>query len=412
MKFNDTLKDLIVLQIKNNNNIPALIGDPAIGKTKFTQEIAEALGAKPFIINVNELSSKEDLSGPRVIEENGRYVQKFFPHHDIMQAVEYADEHPDELVLLTMDEINRSGPDVTSVTLSVVTSRRIGSYDIPENLRFIVTGNDRGNITALDEASISRFTIWHVEPDAETFLAIMAQKGQEHPWITQILTENPELIFCRKIGKDTEDPYDLDDDAMDQLTGPRTLEGLINTLNSITENGQKPENMHKLFGEAVEVHGEQTNVGEQLIISHIGETEFSGKLIEMILRDMDLIVNKSVATNHAAAISVPNDVMEDLLNATDISDIELYLSQLDHDVFQDVALSLLMDPSLTAQRKLKHVEIVFELTPGFDTDHRKKLTQIINDEAYVRSNLKAATKRTTAQVPQMVKNLAEALGAL
>lgn len=410
MKFNKTLKNLIAMQIRNNNNIPALIGEPAIGKTKFTKDIADELGAKYFILNVNELSSKEDLSGPRVIEENGHYVQKFFPHHDIMQAIDYATAHDDELVVLVLDEINRSGPDVTSATLSIPTSRRIGSYDIPENMRFIVTGNDKGNITALDDASISRFTIWKVEPDAETFLDVMKAKNQEHPWVTKILFENPELIFCRNQTAD-DDSMLLDEDQMEQLTGPRTLEGLINMLNVVTEDNQKPEKMFELFGEVVTTRGEETTIGRELIESHIGRTPFADKLTEIILTEMDQSVHRKTSV-YTSSIKRPDAIMDQILDSNNVADIENILSSLDQATQMDVALYMLMETNLVAQRKLSHVNLVFSaLSDGFDDIHKKEMAKILNDNAFVDSNLRHALK-TNSKASSDLKTLAEAFGIL
>ena len=104
------------------------------------------------IKNNNQLADKADLTGCRLVPvgttKNGEkeYAQVFYPHVVIRNAIKYAEENPDETPILFLDEINRTTPDVTSEALSIPTLRSIGNTNIPDNLKVIIAGNDKGKI--------------------------------------------------------------------------------------------------------------------------------------------------------------------------------------------------------------------------------------------------------------------------
>jgi moxR-like ATPase len=294
-KLNETLKKSIIANL-NSNVVPILIGEPAIGKSSFIESLGQELGSKTFTLQCNELSEKADLTGARTIpidDKKTKFKQIFFPHADAMDAIEYALAHPDETVLLFMDEINRTNSDVTSALLSVPTRRKIGNVELPQNLKVIIAGNDKGNIVALDEASISRFVIYKVAPDVDTFL----KHNQDiNPLIEDLLLTERELIQCKPINllKTDDDPdtdeddqsYDMimsmiDDDSMEQFTAPRTITALSKYLNSMSEDDLKQLEFETAD---IELRGdikESTLLFESLI-GHTGHTEFTIKLYNKI----------------------------------------------------------------------------------------------------------------------------------
>lgn len=111
----------------------------------------------------------------------------------IQECIDYAEKNPREWPILFLDEINRTTSDVTSGPLTLVTLRRTGYVELPKNVRIVVAGNDRGNVTSLDEASLSRFAIFHIEPDAATLMSVLGDNI--NPWVKTVLTQYPGLIF-------------------------------------------------------------------------------------------------------------------------------------------------------------------------------------------------------------------------
>lgn len=174
MKFNETLSE-IVKQDLEMGIVPALMGEPGIGKSSFVDGLAYSMGTRAFVLPCNQLADKADLTGARLVPtaDGKSYTQVFYPHHVIQEAIDYALTNPREWPILFLDEINRTTSDVTSGALTLVTLRRMGHIELPENVRLIVAGNDKGNVTTLDEASLSRFAIFHVEPDATTLMSVL-----------------------------------------------------------------------------------------------------------------------------------------------------------------------------------------------------------------------------------------------
>lgn len=306
-KLNETLKKSIIANL-NSNVVPILIGEPAIGKSSFIESLGQELGSKTFTLQCNELSEKADLTGARTIpidDKKTKFKQIFFPHADAMDAIEYALAHPNEPVLLFMDEINRTNSDVTSALLSVPTRRKIGNVELPQNLKVIIAGNDKGNIVALDEASISRFVIYKVVPDVDTFL----KHNQDiNPLIEDLLLTERELIQCKPINllKTDDDPdtdeddqsYDMimsmiDDDSMEQFTAPRTITALSRYLNSMSEDDLKQLEFETAD---IELRGDikESTLLFETLIGHTGHTEFTIKLYNKINDQLRNIQTQSV----------------------------------------------------------------------------------------------------------------------
>ena len=51
---------------------PALLGEPGIGKTAFLENLANDLKTKVFVLSVNKLAAKEDLTGARLVPTSNK----------------------------------------------------------------------------------------------------------------------------------------------------------------------------------------------------------------------------------------------------------------------------------------------------------------------------------------------------
>lgn len=293
MKFGQTLLSAIRTDLKVGI-IPALMGEPGIGKSSFVSDLATQMGTRCFTLQCNLLADKADLTGGRLLkdETTDAYRMAFFPHEDIMLAIEHARAHPEETPILFLDEINRTTADVTSAALGLSTARRIGRERLPENLRIIVAGNDKGNITALDEASISRFSVYHVEPDAHTLIELLG--NQLNPWVRTVLIKHPRLVFEKSVPEtlaidgDNEDDtqasvMDLFDSAeeMRQLTTPRTIHAV-----SIWLNATSREQLAAYLSELAEGSDREISVLTELIEAKVGNTGLALQLVATIAEDL------------------------------------------------------------------------------------------------------------------------------
>ena len=251
-KFDDTLM-LFVKKDLNKGIIPMLLGEPGIGKSSWLTALADLMHTKCFTLACNQLADKADLTGARLVpvtDKNGNtvsYKQVFYPHAVIHDCIEYALANPRETPILFMDELNRTTPDVTSEALSIPTMRAIGSVKLPDNVRVVIAGNDKGNVTSLDEASISRFSLYHVVPDTQTFLNL---DPNLNVFVRKVLTAHPECIFGKTVqvvaataknngNDDDDDQVSIDEilddgDEMAQIATPRTISAVSNWLNDFS----------------------------------------------------------------------------------------------------------------------------------------------------------------------------------
>lgn len=302
MKFDNTLMTFVRKDLEKNL-IPMLLGEPGIGKSSWLQALADLMHTKCFTLACNQLADKADLTGARLVpvtDDDGNtvsYKQVFYPHAVIHDAIAYAKENPRETPILFMDELNRTTPDVTSEALSIPTLRAIGSVELPDNLRVVIAGNDKGNVTSLDEASISRFVLYHVVPDTSTFLSL---DPELNPFVKNVLTAHPECIFCKGMNivqsddnDDDDDDYTIEDvlddgEEMAQITTPRTITGVSNWLNNFTN-----QELITFLADTHTVDGQEVSALQEAIEGHVGATQFAALLLNEIASNAMNIQNQT-----------------------------------------------------------------------------------------------------------------------
>lgn len=305
MKFNETFMKVIRkdLTAKPLPLVPMLIGEPGIGKSSWVIKLGELMHTKVFILACNQLADKADLTGARMVpvhDKNGNvisYEQVFYPHAIIRRAIQYAEEHPRETPILFMDELNRTTPDVTSECLSIPTNRSIGNAQLPNNLLVITAGNDKGNITSLDSASITRFVKYYVTPDLGTFLAV---NPNLNPFVANVLRAHPEALFCKSVavaaGKAEDDENNevdineiLDEgEDMEQFTTPRTISGVSAWLNECTN-----QELLEMLGDISIRDGEEVSALQECLEGHAGRTAFTAFLLSEIAAGINTVNNQS-----------------------------------------------------------------------------------------------------------------------
>lgn len=338
MKFNDVFQDTVEKIINNSKQVPMLLGEPGIGKSSWVEDLGRKLHTKVFTLACNQLADKADLTGARLVPvetSTGEttYEQVFYPHAIIRRAIAYAIENPHETPILFLDELNRTTPDVTSALLSIPTLRTIGNTDLPDNLRVIIAGNDKGNITTLDEASVSRFVLFPVEPDVETFIQVNTELN---PFVKTVLMQHPESLFCKMVQAVTSQSDDDDDDDgmtsideilddgedMNQITTPRTITGVSNWLNCYDNAA-----LMTLLQETHNRDGEEVSLLQEIIEGFTGKTNFTKFLMAEIATNLMTVNNQSNVT------SVPKPQCYDKMKqCPDITALNQFISTMsDHD---------------------------------------------------------------------------------
>lgn len=313
MLFNELLVTTTI-KLLDANRVPALIGEPGIGKSSFVEDVARRTNTRCFTLPCNMLVDKADLTGARLVldEKTGVWSQKFFPHSTISKAIRYAEANPNEQPILFLDEINRTTSDVTSGTLTLVTLRSIGDEDLPKNLRIIVAGNDKGNVTALDDASVSRFAIINVAPDASTLIEVLDKNL--HPCVKTVLEKHPETVFVKNTneqavadGQDDDDDdnatvsiFDLFDgtEEIRPFATPRTIDGVSQYLNVLSFE----EIASLMATPSTTRDGRHVSYLQEIIEGMTGNTSFTTLLMGVI---SDELSKGSTGNNNAQRVVKP-----------------------------------------------------------------------------------------------------------
>lgn len=332
MKFDSILMNLVNKDLEQGC-IPMLLGEPGIGKSSWVEALAKLRHTCCFTLPCNQLADKADLTGARLVPvttANGEttYKQVFYPHAVIHDAIEYAQAHPREYPILFLDELNRTTPDVTSEALSIPTLRSIGSVKLPKNLSVMCAGNDKGNVTTLDEASISRFVLYKVAPDAQTFLNLDANLNV---FVKKTLEQHPELIFCKETATvqaqddDKDDPNTIIDEIIDdgenmsQITTPRTISALSRWLNAFST-----KELLEMLNTVTVIDGETVSVLQEAITGHVGATPFMFALMQEISSNIMRVGNQ----NSMQTFTKP-PYFDDLKKATTLTDLNNAIAAMD-----------------------------------------------------------------------------------
>lgn len=345
------VKPFVVANLKAGQT-PALMGPAGIGKSSLVEDLERIFKTKVFTLPINQLADRADLTGVRMTQspDTGSWRQEAFPHSTIMEAIEYAKKYPDENPMLFLDEFNRAGSEITSSVLSFTTLRRVGTIDFPENLRFIVAGNDKGNVTSLDEASISRFSVYHVRPDLETFLSIQSL----NPFVTDVLTKHPDDLMAMEMDMsasttqdgDTDSDEDteseayafsqfefMSEDTFTQVTRPRTITAVSDWLNEmgIDKSGsdKERETLGSLFTDMTETDNE--NVLYIGIQAHVGPTTFAYNLFNEIQQHFNSLLSATHVSNQPVLndLRPKQDVINELNRAQNVQEVEALITAMD-----------------------------------------------------------------------------------
>ncbi|MGE7317859.1 AAA family ATPase [Staphylococcus capitis] len=393
MKFDNTLKALIK-QALEVGATPALMGEPGIGKSSFVEDLAYSMGTQAFTLPCNQLADKADLTGARLVpytKDDGTesYKQVFYPHQVIQECIDYAEKNPREWPILFLDEVNRTTSDVTSGALTLVTLRRMGHVELPTNVRIVVAGNDRGNVTSLDEASLSRFAIFHVEPDAATLMSVLGDNI--NPWVKTVLTQYPGLVFQKSTpeaivadGQDDDDNGNVTmaelfdgGEEMNQLTTPRTIDNLSKWLNVAD-----PQQLAQYLATPIQIGGRETSLLNEVIEAYVGDTTFTTQLVATIAQDL---ANNAGGVQHNR-VNVPKpNCYQSLKSAATVTDLTTVITALTGNEKSGSLLYALKEGEDNTRLIGQLAQAMTQIEP----EHTRTLIEMVTSQQIDRTNLEA-----------------------
>lgn len=430
LKFSQ-LRNLIIADIQADI-APLLLGRAGIGKSSLLRSLEKDFKTKVFSIAINQLGETSDLTGLRPEEHidpktnKKRYRMAAFPHAVIDECMEYAEKHPDETPILFMDEFNRTTPAITSAILSFTTERRIGSMHFPSNIRFVLAGNDTGNINVIDEASITRFSIYRVAPDTNTFLNVQPDLNKH---IYDLLVKKPNLLVCDEqleaiakvttitTDKDNDDDDDeeygvtldealgFENEGFSQLTVPRTITAASKFLTQLgidkSGNNKEKEALKQYMETITDDEGNTATLLLAGLIAHTGTTAFtkelneeivayfqsmtlSGTQTQIITNEIQKIRPKQEYINTLSKVQT-NEELIDLIDSMDVtSQGDMLVWLFDKSNIQEVnnyeAVQLYIS-KVASQLNVfsnQHIGAITSLTTNIDAVDSKIITEALN----------------------------------
>lgn len=423
--LDETFDTILEADLSSTKIVPALFGGPGISKSARIKELARKNNWPFHVLQMNTIQEKGDLTGVRTVERrdengnyNGQFHQIYIPNEIVTAANEDAKKlqaddtiaEEDKIVLLILEEINRADSDVTSAGMTLSTERKCGNIDLEPNIRLIVTGNLEGNVTELDDASMTRFARYEVIPHYATWVDYMNSTPDGlHPAIRAVLDRNRDLLVCQP--QDNTAPAknnDDDDNAEDlsflsqldfgngstkQHTNPRTIEGLNHWLIHHDDAQIK-----KLMATSAPA-GDEQSLLQNIIIAHTGDTLFSTELYLELTRTF----NQATQNNNSTIQVEKPEVYTDITNASTRNEQENIIRQLDQDTTGKLILYTLVEQRGEAADIL---DMVLSTTAfaSFNSSFIGDLF-MLNNNGLITDNALSVVSRSPKQIAQLINSI-------
>lgn len=140
-----------------------LWGPPGIGKSDVVASITKELGGHMIDLRMAQMEPTDVRGIPYFNKDNGK--MDWAPPIDL-PTEELSAEYP--IVVLFMDEMNSAPPAVQAAAYQLVLNRRIGKYELPDNVVMVAAGNresDKGLTYRMPMPLANRFV--HIEMRAD-----------------------------------------------------------------------------------------------------------------------------------------------------------------------------------------------------------------------------------------------------
>lgn len=147
---------------------PAFLwGPPGIGKSEMVEEITNELGGLMIDLRLSQMEPTDLRGIPYYNKDLG--VMDWAPPVDL-PSEELASKYP--VVVLFLDECNSGAPSVMAAAYQLVLNRRIGRYDLPNNVVIVAAGNresDKGVTYRMPMPLANRFVHFEMRVDFDSW---------------------------------------------------------------------------------------------------------------------------------------------------------------------------------------------------------------------------------------------------
>lgn len=157
-----------ILRCFNKKRPLFLWGPPGIGKSEVVEGITKEMGGRMYDLRLAQMDPTDIRGIPYYNKDLG--LMDWAPPIDLPTA-EDAAQYP--VVTLFLDEMNSAAPSVQAAAYQLVLNRRIGKYELPDNVVIIAAGNregDKGVTYRMPAPLANRFVHLEMRVDYESWL--------------------------------------------------------------------------------------------------------------------------------------------------------------------------------------------------------------------------------------------------
>jgi len=169
-----------------------LWGPPGIGKSDVVRQITESLQGYMIDVRLGQMEPTDIRGIPFFNKDLG--LMDWAPPID-MPSKELAAKYP--IIVLFLDEMNSSAPAVQAAAYQLVLNRRIGKYELPDNVVVVAAGNresDKGVTYRMPTPLANRFVHLEMRSDFDCWNE-WAVKNRINEDVIGYLSHNKQDLF-------------------------------------------------------------------------------------------------------------------------------------------------------------------------------------------------------------------------
>lgn len=198
---------LCEMQLKNKYMPPPyIVGTPGIGKTQILKEIAKEYGFEVVSFHFALMSIEEVTGIPifkKIFDFPKNLIKRLFNEssNDLIEITGtewsipamitkiYETAKNNEKVIVLLDDFHLCPPDILKLGYEMFTERKMNDYHFPDNVAFVLTGNDsiKSGAKQMFAAIVNRMGRFKVVPDFDKWEKTYAISNNVNPKVLSFL---------------------------------------------------------------------------------------------------------------------------------------------------------------------------------------------------------------------------------